>query len=174
MAEENYISDLLCVIAPLICLAVNVLIQIIWFRLVSAASLLISILSGFVVGLLALLAIHIALPQGETFARLTTNLVIYSALGYCYFHFLNLGETARRIRILRELYETKDGLTLDEILVKYNSKRMVELRLERLLKSGQVLLANGRYYIKSSFLLTAARGISFMKLVVLGKSIEFD
>lgn len=155
----------------------NVLIQVIVFRLLPKITLLKSILSGFVAGLSALLSVHVVLPapsQVEAFGLLATNLIIYSALGYCYFHFLNLGETARRIRILRELYMTKDGLTLDEILEKYNSRRMVEMRLGRLLNSGQVILADGRYYIKSSFLLTAARVISFMKLLVLGKCIELD
>ena len=36
-------------------------------------------------------------------------------LGYCYFHFVNLGETARRVRIVRELWQSEDnrvGLTV--------------------------------------------------------------
>jgi hypothetical protein len=98
----------------------------------------------------------------------------YSALGYCYFHFVNLGETARRIRLLRELSESKNGLSVNEILERYNAKEIIENRLNRLLKSGQVVYKNNRYYIGKPVMLFMSKMILFAKRFILGKSSEFD
>jgi hypothetical protein len=103
-----------------------------------------------------------------------TNFLIYAALGYCYFHFINLGETARRIRILRELYEAPDGLPLEGILERYNAKHIVEMRLRRLIHNGQIVERDGRYYIGSPVMLLIARSITLLKVVILKKKSEFD
>jgi predicted transcriptional regulator len=102
------------------------------------------------------------------------NIASYSALGYCYFHFVNLGETARRIRLLSELNESKNGLSVDEILQRYNAKEIIENRLSRLLKSGQVIHKDNRYYIGKPVMLFMSKMIVLAKLFILGKSSEFD
>ena len=104
----------------------------------------------------------------------SANFIIYASLGYCYFHFINLGETARRIRILREIYDSKDGLTMEEILQKYNSKEIVDKRIGRLINNGQVLYKNGRYYIGNPTMLIITKIIVAMKLLLLGRRSEFD
>jgi len=102
------------------------------------------------------------------------NIIIYSSLGYCYFHFINLGETARRIRILRELYESNGGLTLDKILKRYNAEAMVELRLQRLISSGQIILKDGRLHVGKPVLSFISKIIILMKLILLGRKSELD
>jgi hypothetical protein len=102
------------------------------------------------------------------------NAFTYSALGYCYFHFINLGETARRIRILRELYDSKNGLSKDEILSKYNAHQIISKRIERLVNNGQIIFKDGRYYIGHPMMLLIAKIIVMMKCMVLGKKSEFD
>ena len=181
MVEHSLHSSLMHSLIPVFCLATNVLIQVLSFRYIRGMSLLKSIVLGFVLGFATLFAMHGAryrdtpgLSVVEFFDVFIVDFITYSSLGYCYFHFLNLGETARRIRILRELYDAKDGLTMDEILRKYNSRNMVELRLGRLIGSGQVSITNNRYHIKSTFLLMTAKLITLMKLVILGKRSEFD
>ncbi len=158
-------------------LAVNVVSQVLGIR--ASLPLLKSIVFGFVLGFAALCMVHGGLYFGapttfqgrEFLATLVTNTLIYSALAYCYFHFLNLGETARRIRILRELHDAKGGLTMEEVLLRYNSKNMVAMRLGRLLSSGQVRLVNNRYVIKSPLLLMSAKIIAFLKLIILGRNL---
>ena len=110
----------------------------------------------------------------EILFRATANLLIYAALGYCDVHFINLGETARRIRILRELYETPEGLSQEEILKHYNAKHVVDMRLRRLLGNGQIIERQGRYYIGSPVMLFIAKSITALKFVILGKRSEFD
>jgi predicted transcriptional regulator len=95
-------------------------------------------------------------------------------LGFCYLNVISLGETARRIRIIRELYNSRDGLSLEEILQRYNSQEILERRINRLMDSGQITHQNGRYYIGKQFVLIVAKLLVIMKQIVLGKKSEFD
>ena len=169
------IADYINAINPIVAFSINVATQILCIRF-AMKGLLKSLLSGFAIGLLSLLLVQlISAFLGKTFLpNLTVNIIIYSSLGYCYFHFINLGETARRIRILRELYDSDGGLTLDVILKRYNAKKMVELRLQRLLSNGQVILKDGRLYNGKPVLLLMSKTILLMKLIILGKKSEFD
>lgn len=104
-----------------------------------------------------------------------TWVLAYVCLAYCYvFGFFNLGESARRIRLLIELHAAGDrGLTLEEILTAYNARLIVEARLARLLSGGQIALRGGRYVLRSSFVLSLARVLVVVKLMVLGVPSEF-
>ena len=99
---------------------------------------------------------------------LVSNLLIYALLGYCYFHFVNMGETARRIRILTELASTREGLSLREILERYSSKDIIDRRLARLVNSGQIKCENGRYYTGSAAVLTMAKFLAAAKKIIFG------
>ena len=59
------------------------------------------------------------------------NLMTYSLFWLCYFAFINTGVSALRIRMLRELYDSPDGLTMDEILIRYNSKEIIESWIDK-------------------------------------------
>jgi len=74
-----------------------------------------------------------------------------------------MGQTARRIRILTELKACPGGLSVQEILERYNSAEIIECRISRLVEHGQVLFKNGKYYIKSPFLLLVARTLIILK-----------
>lgn len=102
------------------------------------------------------------------------NTITFTSLAYSYFHFVNLGVTARRIRLLIELMDLNDGLTLDEILLRYNAKEMVKNRLDRLLRSGQVIEKDSRYFIGKPVMLLMSNIIVLMKILVLGKKSELD
>src|SRR3989338_716260 len=115
-----------------ICLLVNVLTQVLVFRYFPKVGLLKSEYLGFAIGFLSILLFQFyvfSLPPiliKDFIAISMVNLISYSLLGYCYFHFVNLGETARRIRILFELYEAGDGLGMGEIINRYNANEIIE------------------------------------------------
>ena len=94
----------------------------------------------------------------------------YLFLAYCYIiGFFNLGESARRIRLLIELHGAgKRGMTLDEILAAYNARMIVEARLGRLLTGGQILERGGRYVSKRSPMLYIAKMLVLLKILFLG------
>jgi hypothetical protein len=164
---------------PLAGLAVNVLVQLLSVRLVPGLGILKSVFTGFAVGGIGVLAgesylfIYHQTPINEAFPMIIANLIIYGALGYCYFHFINLCITARRIRIIRELYTSSKGLTLNELLQRYNARDMIDKRLERLLSSGQIVYKDGKYHIGRPVMLLMSRTIVAMKLFILGKKSEF-
>jgi hypothetical protein len=161
---------------PIIALIINVFSQIISKRCVKGLSLLKSEFLGCAAGFLGIFGIEFFLfSKGKNPIALTiANLIIYLSLEYCYFTFINLGETARRIRILRELYDSKEGLSMEEILAKYNAREIFKKRTERLVNNGQVLFRNGRYTICNPTMLFIAKAIVILKMAVLGKRSEFD
>jgi len=163
----------------ILALAVNAGVQIICMRWVSEMGLLKSIFCGFGAGLIFLLGIDIYIGFSLHIWHLNppyifVDLLTYGALGYCYFHFINLGETARRIRILREFYEAGGVLSRSELLQRYNAEEMVAHRLNRMLANGQIVERDGNYYIGKPTLLLIANMIAFMKRLILGKSSELE
>lgn len=165
--DNGYLKALI----PLVAFGFNVLSQILSFRTLRKIGLLNSVFTGFICGFLVLCMFSNFIEAPASFLAYA---VTYASLGYCYFHFINLGETARRIRILRELYEAPDGLSLDGLLARYNAKEIIERRLSRLIQTRQIVLKGGRYYIGKPFVLWMARGLVALKSLLLGKKSEFD
>lgn len=86
-------------------------------------------------------------------------LIIYSSLAYCYFHVFNMSETARRIRILNEIYKAR-GLKISELKSFYNANAMLSNRLERLISLRQIRMSGEKYVIGSHLLYYTARVIN--------------
>lgn len=172
--------DYLQVFVPIICFLINVLIQIFICRRASRPGLLRSVVFGFVSGLLCLFlnglyifSLYLASLK-EVMDIFIVGLITYAMLGYCYFHFINLGETGRRVRILTELYASGEGLSLGQILQRYNAEEIFLRRIDRMVCNSQVIYQNGRYYIRSPVIFLIAKVIIMMKLIVLGKRSEFE
>jgi hypothetical protein len=161
---------------PLFAILINAIAQIVSYRIRRDKGLLISIFIGFASGMLMFLLSEAAIcghiDKKYFDAKLLSNAMVYMLLSYCYFHFLNLGETARRIRILRELAEAPAGLTSGELLRRYNAQEILDRRISRLTKSGQIILRNKRYYIKGRAVLLMAKLVGFMKIAMLAKESE--
>ncbi len=169
-------SQYLHLVSPLLGLSGNVLLQICSLRYVARCGLFTSILLGFVFGLCSLVGLelyaYLAAPGGS-FLAIVTNVLTYAVLCYCYFHFVNLGETARRIRMLRELYDSHEGLTMSEILERYNAKEIVDKRLRRLISKHQVIYRDGKYTIGNPLMLFIAKTLVAVKVALLGRKSEF-
>ena len=165
---------------PLLSFSGNIVFQVLWFRSRPNYGLLKSEYLSFAVGLAIIAGLQIfsnaTYPQSlkDMWSISIFNLLIYGALSYCYFHFINLCLTARRIRLVRDLYAATNGLTLDQLLENYNSRVMVERRTERLLNSGQIFEQNGRYFIGKPMVLFAAWVMVILKFIFLGKGSEYD
>lgn len=87
-------------------------------------------------------------------------LVVYQGFGYAYFHFYNMSETARRIRLLVLIYQGRLSST-EDASESYKPQEMVANRLVRLVELGQLVQdESGRYHIQGGLLLFAARLIA--------------
>lgn len=93
------------------------------------------------------------------------NFVVVFAAGYIYFQIFNVGETARRIRILQEISERgpMTGEELQEILKKEDG---VGVRLERLCELGQLQKKDGAYFIRGRVLYRGSLGVDFWRRIL--------
>jgi hypothetical protein len=170
--------DYVKILVPVSCFTLNVVLQVLCLRFFSGIGLLRSIYIGFSLGLLLLSYLGLCTFFYFNISLLAyqglflTSLVTYTALGYSYFHFLNLGETARRIRILRELYDAKEGLSYAQLLQRYNTRMIIDVRMKRLIDSHQIDFINGRYYIRDFLVLNFARMVVRMKKLLFGKNYQ--
>ena len=99
----------------------------------------------------------------EFLLMLSFGLLVYNSFSYVYFHFFNMSETARRIRILIQLYEN-NSISIDQLKNEYNSSDMINSRLERLLKMGEIKKdASGRYYSNHKIFSKIATGSSILR-----------
>lgn len=85
---------------------------------------------------------------------------VCGALGYAYFHLFNMSETARRIRLLFEILQSR-GITPRDLESRYRPQEIIKARLERFVASGQLCLREGRYYVKGKSLLWAAELVAW-------------
>lgn len=174
MMDQNFAHTLI----PMAGLAANMAVQmgLLAGRL---SGVLRSIVLGFAAGLAAALGLDILAAHWfhESWGTLALNaaldLFVTGGLGYCWFHYVGLGETARRIRLLRELDMAPQGLTQEEILARYNAGAIVSKRLNRLLANHQVVLSEGRFTLRKSSLYFITKLVMAFKVVILGKNSEF-
>jgi hypothetical protein len=94
---------------------------------------------------------------------------VYSISAYVYFHIFNMSETARRVRILAELYRVP-GQAWEELEKRYQEDDMVNIRLERLIALGEIKLEKDSYRVDRGCLLIPAKLIfGFRKILFPGK-----
>lgn len=162
---------------PAIGIFANIIAQIFSYKYLLGRKLLKSEYFGFLCGAVVLIVCEIAAANQslaiDRVSLIGVNLIIYSCLSYCYFHFINMGETARRIRLLRELDEAPLGLSEEELLGRYNAEEIINIRMSRLINNGQIKLCQGRYYIGGPVMLFVSRIIVLLKVVILGRDSEF-
>jgi hypothetical protein len=101
----------------------------------------------------------LAFPTSSALLRMPVALtyvaVVYACIAYSYFHLFNMSETARRIRILRELH-VAGSLTAEEISRLYSGASVLESRFDRLLATGQLQVRADRFVAAGRLLYIAA------------------
>lgn len=150
------------VAAPVVGLAVYTLSHLILARLRHWHSPYPPLIMAFVPGLLATGACSAwalkAMQAGplDVVAFGALNGLTYAALGWGYFHFVNMGIASLRIRMLREMEEAGGSLERSRLLGEYNSDSVAALRIRRLTAGGHFVVIDERYYIgKRRFLIVA-------------------
>lgn len=158
-------------------LAVNVLAQIALVRLSRGTHFLRSAAGGFGAGLLALALFEVWLisNSGETWDKaLLVSLPSYVALSYCFFNFINLGQSSIRIRLYSEIATAPDGVSVEQMTREYNEDALLHARLQRLTESGDIVERDGRYFVGRRRLVPVAAIIFGLKAFILGKGSEFE
>ena len=160
----------------ILAMAANVAGQIAAYRLLRAEGKLFkSQIAGALIGGLVLALLLSALPGAAPSADVATaDALLYAVFCYVYFHWNNMGETARRIRMLRELAAAPEGLTFEAMVARYSAQEILERRLERLTAAGQISETDGRLVLTSRTVLLSARLVGLAKQVIFGGRSELD
>lgn len=129
-----------------------------------------ALLAGALAGLavLALFTVFAIADGVDNGGAALANAAIYCSFCYVYFHFNNMGETARRVRLLREIGAAVPPLTYDEILKSYGAEEVLNRRLSRLLAAGQVVKSGDRLFIANRSVYFMAWAVNLAHRVVFG------
>ena len=169
-------APLWAVLAALLAMAANAAGQIAAYRLLrTEGKLFKSQIAGTLIGCLVLALILSAMPGAGPSADVAiADALLYAAFCYVYFHWNNMGETARRIRMLRELAAAPEGLSFEEMVARYSAQEILERRLERLTAAGQITESDGRLVLTSHSVLLSARLVGLAKQIIFGGRSELD
>lgn len=172
--------SLWALLAATLAVLANVAGQIAAYRLLRTSGRLFkSQLVGTLAGGLALALLLQRGPGGAPATLMTADVIaadvlVYALFCYVYFHWNNMGETARRIRMLRELAAAPEGLSVEDMVRRYSAREILERRLERLSAAGQIRESEGRLVLTSSAVLLSARLMGLAKQIVFGARREAD
>ena len=109
------------------------------------------------------------LANGRTIAWLYCA-IVYTSIAYTYFHFFNMSETARRVRILYEINRA-GSLNYKDIRELYSTPDIVGVRIQRLIQMKQLKKeSDGRYSLDGRLLYYTARFVAAWRgLIGFGK-----
>ncbi len=167
-------------LSPIAALAVMVVVQAVVLRLRRGEQFFGSVVIGFVVGLLVVLALQagllLVLPRNldRWVLALVANPAIYVMMAYCFYNFINLGHASIRIRIFKECDDRGGFITRAELLAVYDDELIKEARLQRLLEGGDIIRENGRWKLVNPRLVPVAKMVFGLKKFVLRRESEFD
>ncbi len=171
--SDGWSALLLCAVAT----AVNVVVQMVVHR--TTKGYVRSFLVGFVAGLAVLLAGEGLRRAGHATGFLAAAVVIaadgllYACACFLYFGFVNVGESSIRMRLLRELSRMAPPALEADLLTTYNDRMILQIRLGRMVRNGQVTFVDGRYHVQSGVLVRIAAVVFGLKMLLLGRSSEF-
>jgi len=168
--DDRLRAEWLLTFAPIIALGANCLTHILC-RKVLGLRIGHALVCGFLLGLVIMAAVVAAnVPaaiSGADLAGLWATLgLTYVALAFGFWAFLNLNMTSLRIRILRELLHSEDGMSRAELFGRYSAEEFLRRRLARLERSGDLALVEGRYSLGSQKLLYVDRFLKILRAVI--------
>ena len=134
-----------------------------------------SLFVGFATGLIVLVGGEMFLAYRgvgalqDNVALGIANTVLFVCCWYFYFHYINIGEASLRSRILREVAACS-GCLPDHLLTAYNTRVVVEARMERLVADGQLLHSAGRYHAGQPRMVLVAKAFAALRWLLMGKA----
>ena len=152
-------AEWLLTLAPIVGVGANCLVQILCSKILKL-HIAQALICGFLFGLLSTALVISNVPASASSIELIglwlTSVVTYIALAFGFWAFLNLNMTSLRIRMLREMLHVERSMTQAELLDRYSPDEFLRRRLARLEHSGQLLIKDGGYSLRSRNLLYAS------------------
>lgn len=166
----------LVALAPVIGLAVYCAGHIVAARLIRGRNPYPALALGAAMGLVASVVITlVACGRGsdsfaDTIALTAMNTVASLGLAFGYFNFVNLTVASLRIRILEELADSGGWLPRTDLLQRYGTASVADIRLARLVGGGHLVERNGRLHTGRLQFLLVARIFDAVRLLIFGTS----
>ena len=156
-------------ISSLFFISLNILIHFISMRLFKFRYF-ISIIFGFIIGLFFFIYFEINFNYFHSgyFFYSINNLIIYLLLSFFYFAILSTSKTSIRLRLLYEINKNNGLLEKSDLIKKYNSKEIINIRLNRMLQNKQIELSHQRLFPKLSITLLIGIILDLVKLILFG------
>jgi len=165
----------LVVAAPVIGLAAYCVTQIFVARLATSSSPYRSLMIGFICGLVVVMMLagwaagRMEISVADRIGYLLLDLLTYLALAFGYFNFVNLTVASLRIRLLEELRAAGGGLPAGALMATYDSRQVVALRLDRLVRGGHLVENAGRLHVGRRPFLIVARIFDTLHWFIIGR-----
>ena len=172
-------QDWLYLLVPIGSVLTNILGQVFYYRNMRLKSLPRSASVGYLAGFIFLIGaslylyVHYSIGLDDFLFLLLTNFMAYCGLWYWWYGFIGLG-VSLRIRMLDMLSRSPNGMTSEEMAARFNSIKLIDVRLERLIRGRDIEAINNRYFIKPSKILLVAKFVCFLKILFTGKASEFE
>lgn len=164
-------------LAPLVGLVVDVVAHLAATWLLRLQKLYPRLLVGAACGgaatiaLVAVAARAAAVDTVETAAYVLFDFATFAILSFGYFNFVQLNISSLRVRIANEIFDSPAGLAPHRLTELYNARRIVDERLERLVRGRQIELRDGRYYHRRSLVYAIAVAMDLCKRIVLRRRV---
>ncbi|NBV46644.1 MAG: hypothetical protein EBR86_13660 [Planctomycetia bacterium] len=101
-------------------------------------------------------------------AYVVLDTLTYLALAFGYFNFVNLTIASLRIRLLEEIQQAGGALERARLVEKYDSREVVRVRVERLLRGGHLVERDGRLLRGRAVFLVVARIFDWLRWAIIG------
>ena len=137
-----------------------------WLRRPLGVAYKIATLFGLIVLIALLMTGSNAIGSSSMWLVLLAVLTYINAC-YTFFHLNNMGETARRVRLVTEILEAGGRMDLEQLRQRYSSEEAIELRLVRLVAMGQIAKRDGMIYQAGGAMRISALIVQFIKRLVL-------
>lgn len=164
----------LVALAPVLGLAVYCLTHVVAARIIRGRNPYPALAVGALAGLVATIAITFvacrrdAASTIDTLALVGMNAIASLAFAFGYFNFVNLTVASLRIRILEELADAGGRLPRADLLDRYGTASVADLRLERLVGGGHLVERNGRLHTGRLQFLLVARIFDGLRRLIFG------
>jgi len=161
-------------LAPVLGLAVDCGTHLVAARIIRGRNPYPSLAVGALAGLVATIAItfvacrHDAVSTVDTLALVGMNAIASLAFAFGYFNFVNLTVASLRIRLLEELADAGGRLPRAELLGRYGTASVADLRLQRLVGGGHLVERNGRLHSGRLQFLLVARIFDGLRWLIFG------
>lgn len=154
-------------ISPLIVFAIHIILVRIFRSSFSYYTVIKSAILGyFPTGFLLWYFVFYSISsRSELLSAILYSFVLYSSFACMYFQIFIISETARRIRILYEIYKN-GSLSRKDIIDLYEAPSIIDSRLKRLVEIKQLKYEDGYYSLSGTMLYWMAWFVSLWRNIL--------